>query len=516
MKKRILIPLFILVGLSAIPLIIGIFYLYTEAEKVQRSIFVNEVLSAGNAAVNRIDAIIKNDTTALFEMDAESVDGQKIDTTEVISMQQSRKFLIDSVNNQPIGVIRSTVYFQENDSRVIANDTEYFTAAYRRLFPQYNDPSDPKNVKNDITNAFNIKDINLIQIDSATLELLTAENLYNIIKEALKNENIEDRFDFALYNAFTAQFVVQPQSATPEEVLNSEFVFLLKYNEKVSSPHYLVIYFPTVRGIVFKRMSNVIAMILIFFVITFTVAFVALYSLYRQKKTQDVTNDFINNVTHEFKTPIATISLACEVLSDPTMLEDKDIRSSYVEIINDENNRLKDMVTTVLETAQLRKGQIKMNVELLDMHELIQKVTDSFALLVSSSNGVLSIALNADNHQIFGDRTHLTNTITNLIENAIKYSTGNPEILVNTLSDEKNFIVSVSDKGIGIPQTALGKIFDNFYRVPHGNIHNVKGYGLGLGYVKKIVQLHRGRIEVQSTEGKGSTFTIYLPLKINK
>ena len=516
MKKRILIPLFILVGLSAIPLIIGIFYLYTEAEKVQRSIFVNEVLSAGNAAVNRIDAIIKNDTTALFEMDAESVDGQKIDTTEVISMQQSRKFLIDSVNNQPIGVIRSTVYFQENDSRVIANDTEYFTAAYRRLFPQYNDPSDPKNVKNDITNAFNIKDINLIQLDSATLELLTAENLYNIIKEALKNENIEDRFDFALYNAFTAQFVVKPQSATPEEVLNSEFVFLLKYNEKVSSPHYLVIYFPTVRGIVFKRMSNVIAMILIFFVITFTVAFVALYSLYRQKKTQDVTNDFLNYVTHEFKTPIATISLACEVLSDPTMLDDKDIRASYVEIINDENNRLKDMVTTVLETAQLRKGQIKMNVELIDMHELIQKVTDSFALLVSSSNGVLSIALNADNHQIFGDRTHLTNTITNLIENAIKYSTGNPEILVNTLSDEKNFIVSVSDKGIGIPQTALGKIFDNFYRVPHGNIHNVKGYGLGLGYVKKIVQLHRGRIEVQSTEGKGSTFTIYLPLKINK
>ena len=516
MKKRILIPLFILVGLSAIPLIIGIFYLYTEAEKVQRSIFVNEVLTAGNEAIDRIDAVIKNDTNALLEADSDEIAKQEIDMDEVVSVQQTRMFLIDSVNNQPIGVIKSTIYFQENNSRVIANDTEYFTAAYRRLFPQYNDPSDPKNVQNDITNAFNIKDISLIQIDSATLALLTADKLHNIIKEALKNENIEDWFDFALYNAFTAQFVVMPQSATPDEVLNSEFVFLLKYNEKVSSPHYLIIYFPTVRGIVFKRMSNVVAMILFFFVITFTVAFVALYSLYRQKKTQDVTNDFINNVTHEFKTPIATISLACEVLSDPTMLEDKDIRSSYVEIINDENNRLKDMVTTVLETAQLRKGQIKMNVELIDMHELIQKVTDSFALLVNSSNGTLSVALNADKHQIFGDRTHLTNTLTNLIENGIKYSTESPEILVNTLSDEKHFIVSVSDKGIGIPQTALGKIFDNFYRVPHGNIHNVKGYGLGLGYVKKIVQLHHGRIEVQSAEGKGSTFTIYLPLKVGK
>ena len=289
---------------------------------------------------------------------------------------------------------------------------------------------------------------------------------------------------------------------------------LLKYNEKISSPHYLIIQFPTVRGIVFKRMSNIIILIVVFFAITFTVAFVALYSLYRQKKTTEVTNDFINNVTHEFKTPIATISLACEVLADPTMLEDKDIRASYVEIINDENNRLKDMVTTVLETAQLRKGQIKMNVELIDMHELIQKVTDSFALLVNSSNGTLTVALNADKSQLFGDRTHLTNTLTNLIENGIKYSNESPEILVYTLSDEKNFIVSVTDKGIGIPQTAIGKIFDNFYRVPHGNIHNVKGYGLGLGYVKKIVQLHHGRIEVKSEEGKGSTFTIYLPLKM--
>ena len=249
MKKRILVTLYILVGLSAIPLIIGILYLYTEAEKVQRSIFVNEVLSAGNEAVDRIDAIIKNDTNALFEMDAESMDQQKIDTAGIVAMQQSRKFLIDSVNNQPIGVIKSTVYFQENDSRIIANDTEYFTAAYRRLFPQYNDPGDPKNVKNDITNIFNIKDINLIQLDSATRELLSEEKLQGILQEALKNENIEDRFDFALYNAFTAQFVVSPQSATPEEVLGSEFVFLLKYNEKVSSPHYLIIYFPTVRGI---------------------------------------------------------------------------------------------------------------------------------------------------------------------------------------------------------------------------------------------------------------------------
>ena len=514
MKKRIIVTLFILVGLSAIPLMIGIFYLYTEAEKVQRSIFVNEVLTAGNAVVDRIDATIKNDTAALFGAESQNVSKHDIDTLHFVSMQQTRKFLIDSINNQPIGVIKSTIYFQENNSQVIANDTEYFTAAFRRLFPLYNEPWDPKNLQNGISNSFNIKDQNLIQLDSATLELLNPGALRLMISEALKAENIDSRFDFALYNAFTAQFVVQPQSTPLDQMLNSEFVFLLKYNEKISSPHYLIIQFPTVRGIVFKRMSNIIILIVVFFVITFNIAFIALYSLYRQKKTTEVTNDFINNVTHEFKTPIATLSLACEVLADPTMLEDPDIRASYVEIINDENNRLKDMVTTVLETAQLRKGQIKMTVELLDMHELIQKITDSFALLINSSNGELTVALNADHHQIFGDRTHLTNALTNLIENSIKYSTESPEILVNTISDEKHFIVSVSDKGIGIPQKSITKIFDNFYRVPHGNIHNVKGYGLGLGYVKKIVQLHHGRIEVQSAEGKGSTFTIYLPIKM--
>ncbi len=513
MKRRIIITLFILVGLSAIPLMFGIFYLYTEAEKVQRSIFVNEVLSAGNEVIDRIDAIIKNDTTSLIAMDSDEVIGSHIDTTDVISMQQTRKFLIDSINKQPIGVIKTTIYFQENNSRMIANDTEFFTAAFRRLFPLYNDPWDPKNLQGDITNSFNIKDINLIQLDSSTRELLSVNKLYNLIKEALYDVNIDSRFDFALYNAFTAQFVVEPQHATPQEILNSEFIFLLKYNEKVSSPHYLIIYFPTVRGIILQRMSNIIILIIVFFIITFTIAFTALYSLYRQKKTADVTNDFINNVTHEFKTPIATISLACEVLSDPTMLADNDIRNSYIEIINDENNRLKDMVTTVLETAQLRKGQIKMNIELVDMHEIIQKITDSFALLINSSNGSLTVALNADRHQLFGDRTHLTNAITNLIENGIKYSTDSPELLVNTLSDDKHFVISVSDHGIGIPQKSITKIFENFYRVPHGNIHNVKGYGLGLGYVKKIVNLHHGRIEVQSAEGKGSTFTIYLPLK---
>ena len=188
------------------------------------------------------------------------------------------------------------------------------------------------------------------------------------------------------------------------------------------------------------------------------------------------------------------------------------MREAYVSIIRDENTRLKNMVNTILQTAQLKKGQVKMNVELFDMHELIHKVTDSISLQISSSMGTLNLALNADEHELFGDKSHLENVIINLVENGIKYSQNPPEILINTQSNGKQFLLSVTDKGIGIPKKAIANIFENFYRIPKGNIHDVKGYGLGLGYVKKIVSLHKGKIEVQSEEGKGSTFIIYLPL----
>ncbi len=513
MKKRFIIPLFILLGLSAIPLMIGIFHLYTEAEKVQRSIFVNEVFSAGNEVVEKIDATIKNDTLALEALDSEVVDKDVIDFGEIVSMQHSRRFLIDTNTNQPIAVVNSTIYYKENDSKAVANDTEYFTAAFRKLFPLYNETTNPVEFQDGITNSFYIKDLEILRIDSTTIKLLNRDYLEKLISESLLSENINARFDFALFNAFTSEYVIEPFYISEERIQSSQYIFRLKYNEKVSSPHYLILYFPMERGIFLNRMRGILVLIIVFFIVTFTISCIALYSLYRQKKTSDVTNEFINNVTHEFKTPIATISLACEALSDFSMIEDPEIRSSYVSIITDENNRLKEMVNTILEIAQLRKGQVKMNVEFIDMHELIRKITDSLTLLVKSSNGTINLALNAEKYEIFGDKNHLSNSITNLIENGIKYSNDNPEILVYTMSDEKYLTISVADQGIGIPKKSISKIFNNFYRISYGNVHNVKGFGLGLGYVKKIVSLHHGKIDVRSEEGKGSTFTISLPIK---
>lgn len=508
MKKRIIISLFFVVGITSILLLLSIFKLYTEAEKVQRSIFVNEVITAGDAIVEKIDALIKNDTAALYASD--STNSLLPDTTAVVSVQRARRFLLDSVTFDPIGIIQTVIFVKENNSRVVENDTSYFSDAYRKMFPLNNDPWSPKN--SNVTNMVSSVDANLVQLDSSTIQLLSPSFLHKLIKSCLADENIDARFDFALYNAFTTDFVVMPQFTDEEAMLQSEYVFRLKYNEKVTSPNYIILYFPSERGIFLQRMSTIVSLILCFLIVCFTISFVALYSLYRQKKVSEVTNEFVNNMTHEFKTPISTISLACEALSDPTLHNDTSMREAYISIIRDENDRLKDMVNNILQIAQLKKGQVKMNVELLDMHELVHKVTDSVALQISSSNGTLNLALNADNYKLFGDRHHLENVLTNLVENGIKYSTEKPEILINTQSDKKNFMLSVSDKGIGIPKKAIDNIFNNFYRVPRGNVHNVKGYGLGLGYVKKIVSLHHGHIKVQSEEGKGSTFVVFLPL----
>ena len=514
MKKRIIVSLFFIVGITSILLILAIFKLYTEAEKVQRSIFVNEVLTAGDELVERIDALIKNDT--LPESQTDSVNNQLPDTTAVVSVQRARRFLLDTASFDPIGIIQTVIFVKENNSRVVEDDTTYFSDAYRKMFPLNNDPWSPKNAKGNVSSMVANMDANLVEMDSTTLQLLSVENLSRLIKVCLAEENIDARFDFALYNAFTTDFAIQPQFTDEETMLQSEYVFRLKYNEKVTSPNYIILYFPSERGIFLQRMSTIVTLIICLLIVCFTISFVALYSLYRQKKLSEVTNEFVNNMTHEFKTPISTISLACEALADPTLHSDAAMREAYISIIRDENNRLKDMVNNILQIAQLKKGQVKMNVELLDMHELIRKVTDSVALQISSVNGTLNLALNADTCKIFGDRHHLENVIINLVENGIKYSSDKPEILINTQSGKKEFMLSVTDKGIGIPKKALGSIFDNFYRVPKGNVHNVKGYGLGLGYVKKIISLHHGHIEVQSEEGKGSTFVVYLPLKTAK
>jgi two-component system phosphate regulon sensor histidine kinase PhoR len=234
-------------------------------------------------------------------------------------------------------------------------------------------------------------------------------------------------------------------------------------------------------------------------------------TIFKQKKLSEIKNDFISNMTHEFKTPISTISLACEVLHDSSIEKSPERVNTYVKMISDENKRLSLLVENILQTALLDKGQLKLKIQSFDIHALIAETITNIKLQVENKDGEITTDLKASIPVINADRVHITNIIFNLIDNALKYSNDQPKIKIVTVSDNEGIFISVTDNGIGISKENQKRIFDTMYRVPTGNIHNVKGFGLGLSYVKAVVEKHGGSISVASELGKGSNFTVYLP-----
>jgi two-component system phosphate regulon sensor histidine kinase PhoR len=231
----------------------------------------------------------------------------------------------------------------------------------------------------------------------------------------------------------------------------------------------------------------------------------------KQKKLAEMKNDFINNMTHEFKTPIFSISLASKALGKSPQVQQSDKLNSYLNLIHDESKRLKGQVDKVLQMTLANSDYSKINKEKVNLHELIKNVSTNFDLILSEKNGDISLDLHADRHIIYADKTHLTNIIQNLIDNAIKYSKREPDITISTEDQGDGVSFSITDNGIGMDADTKEHIFDKFYRAQSGDIHDVKGFGLGLSYVKNIVEAHKGRIKLNSKLNKGSTFTIFLP-----
>lgn len=237
-----------------------------------------------------------------------------------------------------------------------------------------------------------------------------------------------------------------------------------------------------------------------------------IYSFLRQKKISEMKSDFVNNITHEFKTPIATISLASEMLLKPSVLASETKARKYAGIIYDENIRLKNQVEQVLQLAVLDRGTYSLKHEPFDLHHAIQKVADSFQLLIKEKNGSLKLRLDATNHNVYADSMHVENILSNLLDNANKYSGEKPEIAISTFNRNDHIVVAIDDKGIGISAENQKHIFRKMFRAHTGNLHDVKGFGLGLYYVKSLVEAHNGTVNIHSEPGKGSRFEISLPL----
>jgi two-component system phosphate regulon sensor histidine kinase PhoR len=247
--------------------------------------------------------------------------------------------------------------------------------------------------------------------------------------------------------------------------------------------------------------SIVILLIVIFF--SYTV-----HVMLQQKRLSEIRTDFVNNMTHELKTPISTIGLSADAIQGALSHDNLDRVRGYVQIIQNENTRLKSQVERVLQIASLSPKKVALQHKEIDMHELIQKAVDTFQMQIQEQDGSISTELHATKHSIKGDVVHITNVIYNLIDNAVKYTADSPVIQIRTSSKSGWLRLDIQDNGIGIDKANQKMIFEKFYRVPTGNLHSVRGYGLGLFYVKTIVEAHKGKIQVASEPVKGSTFSI--------
>jgi len=253
--------------------------------------------------------------------------------------------------------------------------------------------------------------------------------------------------------------------------------------------------------------SSLLIIILIFFAFYYSIR-----TILKQKKVSEIKNDFINNMTHELKTPISTISLACEALSDPDISATPSLMNRYIGIIGQENKRLGVQVENVLKSAIWGSQAFKMNMEPVQMHSIIDEAVSKFQMQLDEKGGIIKMELGAKSDHLMADKVHITNAIYNLIDNAIKYTPTAPIIHIKTINEKDNLLVSVCDNGIGISKENHSKVFDKLYRVSTGNLHDTKGFGLGLNYVKTVVERHDGDVKVTSKLNKGSTFTLSIPM----
>jgi two-component system, OmpR family, phosphate regulon sensor histidine kinase PhoR len=355
-------------------------------------------------------------------------------------------------------------------------------------------------------------------------ERIKLDLLAQLIKEELVDRNgIVSNYQYGVFSKAKNSFVVvndhfvvvdpSIQGTQANNLLNQSPYKVALFPQDVESPGFLNIYFPNhaslVLGAVWKALlASILFTGLILLCFAYTI-----HVIYRQKKVSEMKNDFINNMTHEFKTPISTISLAADAIGSPMVLQNPEKIKRFIDIIKQENRRMNGQVERVLQMALIDRNEFKINVEMVDLHQLINDAISNFSLQIESRQGHIVADLQANEFVLDGDPTHLANIIHNLLDNANKYSPTTPEITIRTRDAGSGIELSISDKGIGISKEARKLIFDKFYRVHTGNVHDVKGFGLGLSYVKAIVTAHRGAIDVRSEVGKGSTFILTIPLR---
>lgn len=325
----------------------------------------------------------------------------------------------------------------------------------------------------------------------------------------LKSKGVDTDFKYGIYNNGLA---TQVKSGYFKKELGKSYMVPMFADSEGESEFQLFVTFPEKKNFILSSIFKILGLSA-FFIFIIILAFVtALYQLVRQKQISEIKTEFINNMTHEFKTPIATINLALDAIKNPKIISDEVKVKRYVEMIREENKRMNSQVENVLRISKLEKNQLDVSKEAVDVHDIIEDAITHVELLIKDKGGYVKNHMKAGFTEVLGNQFHLTSVIVNMLDNAIKYSVDAPKIDILTENIDKNLIIKVKDQGIGMSKNVQKNVFKKFYREERGNIHNVKGHGLGLSYVKKIIEIHQGEIFVESEKSIGSTFTVKLPL----
>jgi two-component system phosphate regulon sensor histidine kinase PhoR len=349
--------------------------------------------------------------------------------------------------------------------------------------------------------------------DRATRKKIDIRTLDSLLTDEFNQRNMSMEWEFGVYNPFGNEMTMKDTSFHKSALLDPKqsFHFELFPDDMHAHPDFLLLYFPNENQYLFGQVWPLVIISIILIIIIILSFTYTLIMFFRQGKLSELKTDFINNMTHEFKTPVSTISLACEALNDKDIQKSDELYQTYINIISEENKRLGLMAERILQSAALEKGDLVLHKELTDLHEVLTEVIRNIGIQIEIKDGQIIKDFQAKNSLVEIDRMHLVNVLQNLLDNANKYTPLRPQIIVATRDASDGLVLSIQDNGIGISKTDQKKIFDKLYRVPEGNIHNFKGFGLGLSYVKTVVESHGGSIKLESELKKGTKFEVYLP-----
>ncbi len=346
-------------------------------------------------------------------------------------------------------------------------------------------------------------------INKPIYERVSTEDIEEVLMNQLKERGIEIGFKYCIYED---DVITKVKSNYYKDQKKETYTTPLFTKVRNSKDYQLHVIFPEKDNYIYTDIGLML-LLSVFFTIIIMLAFASsLYQLVKQKKISSIKTDFINNMTHEFKTPIATINLALDAIKNPVVIDDKERVMKYVAMIKEENKRMHTQVENVLRISSLQKKQLDIVKSSVDYFEILEDAVSHVTLLLQSKSGIIEIHDEHINSEGLGNEFHLVNVFVNVLENAIKYCITSPKIDIVVQNSVKFLTISIKDQGIGMSKSAQKHAFDKFYREQKGNVHDVKGHGLGLAYVKEIVENHQGTIFVESEKGKGSIFTISLPL----